>query len=138
MIDFYSASLKLFTLALVLVFLASVIQYIAEGDSLFRTSLFGLSVFALIAGVGVFYNKLLLKVFSDKHKFNLDNYALKIGNVFPEFKDKLLIQDRPNKALKVSLATSDTLTLYPSKKYLSYWLYGKERLVYLCKDIKLK
>ena len=55
-----------------------------------------------------------------------------------EFKDKLLIQDRPNKALKVSLATSDTLTLYPSKKYLSYWLYGKERLVYFCKDIKLK
>ena len=55
-----------------------------------------------------------------------------------EFKDKLLIQDRPNKALKVSLATSDTLTLYPSKKYLSYWLYGKERLVYFCKDIDLK
>ena len=55
-----------------------------------------------------------------------------------EFKDKLFIQDRPNKALKVSLATSDTLTLYPSKKYLSYWLYGKERLVYFCKDIKLK
>ena len=54
------------------------------------------------------------------------------------FKDKLLIQDRPNKALKVSLATSDTLTLYPSKKYLSYWLYGKERIVYFCKDIDLK
>jgi hypothetical protein len=32
-----------------------------------------------------------------------------------EFKDKLLIQDRDNKALKVSLATSDTLTLYPIK-----------------------
>ena len=46
-----------------------------------------------------------------------------------EFKDKLLIQDRPNKALKVSLASSDTLTLYPNKKYISYWLYGKERLV---------
>ena len=55
-----------------------------------------------------------------------------------KFKDKLLIQDGPNKALKVSLATSDTLTLYPSKKYLSYWLYGKERLVYFCKDIDLK
>ena len=53
------------------------------------------------------------------------------------FKDKLLIQDRPNKALKVSLATSDTLTLYPNKKYLSYWLYGKERIVYFCKDIDL-
>jgi len=55
-----------------------------------------------------------------------------------EFKDKLFIQDRTNKALKVSLATSDTLILYPSKKYLSYWLYGKERLVYLCKNIDLK
>ena len=55
-----------------------------------------------------------------------------------EFKDKLLIQDRPNKALKVSLATSDTLTLYPNKKYLSYWLYGKERIVYFCKNIDLK
>ena len=111
MIDFYSASLKLFTLALVLVFLASVIEYIAEGDSLFRTSLFGLSVFALIAGVGVFYNKLLLKVFSDKHKFNLDNYALKIGNVFPEIKDKLLnvLQLTPIKldGTKHSFANSD-------------------------------
>ena len=55
-----------------------------------------------------------------------------------EFKDKLFIQDRTNKALKVSLATSDTLILHPSKKYLSYWLYGKERLVYLCKNIDLK
>ena len=55
-----------------------------------------------------------------------------------EFKDKLLIQDRANKALKISLATSDTLMLYPNKKYLSYWLYGKKRLVYVCKDIDLK
>ena len=55
-----------------------------------------------------------------------------------KFKDKLFIKERDNGSLKVSLATSDTLTLYPSKKYLSYWLYGKERLVYLCKDIKLK
>ena len=55
-----------------------------------------------------------------------------------KFKDKLLIQDRANKALKISLATSDTLMLYPNKKYLSYWLYGKKRLVYVCKDIDLK
>ena len=55
-----------------------------------------------------------------------------------KFKDKLFINDKNNEFLQVSLATSDTLTLYPSKKYLSYWLYGKERLVYFCKDIKLK
>ena len=51
---------------------------------------------------------------------------------------KAATQDRANKALKVSLATSDTLMLYPNKKYLSYWLYGKKRLVYVCKDIDLK
>ena len=55
-----------------------------------------------------------------------------------KFKDKLFIKERDNGSLKVSLASSDTLTLYPNKKYISYWLYGKERLVYLCKDIKLK
>ena len=55
-----------------------------------------------------------------------------------KFKDKLFIKERDNGSLKVSLASSDTLTLYPSKKYLSYWLYGKERIVYFCKDIKLK
>ena len=55
-----------------------------------------------------------------------------------EFKDKLFIKDKDNGSLQVSLATSDTLTLYPNKKYLSYWLYGKERMVYLCKDIDLK
>ena len=55
-----------------------------------------------------------------------------------KFKDKLFIKERDNGSLKVSLASSDTLTLYPNKKYISYWLYGKERLVYLCKNIKLK
>jgi hypothetical protein len=55
-----------------------------------------------------------------------------------KFKHKLFIKERDNGSLKVSLASSDTLTLYPNKKYISYWLYGKERLVYLCKDIKLK
>ena len=55
-----------------------------------------------------------------------------------EFKDKLFIKDKDNGSLQVSLATSDTLMLYPNKKYISYWLYGKERLVYLCKNIKLK
>ena len=55
-----------------------------------------------------------------------------------KFKDKLFIKERDNGSLKVSLASSDTLTLYLNKKYISYWLYGKERLVYFCKDIKLK
>ena len=55
-----------------------------------------------------------------------------------EFKDKLFIKDKDNGFLQVSLATSDTLMLYPNKKYLSYWLYGKERMVYLCKNIELK
>jgi len=55
-----------------------------------------------------------------------------------KFKDKLFIKERDNGSLKVSLASSDTLTLYPNKKYLSYWLYGKERIVYFCKDIELK
>lgn len=55
-----------------------------------------------------------------------------------KFRDKLFIKERDNGSLKVSLASSDTLTLYPNKKYLSYWLYGKERIVYFCKDIELK
>ena len=55
-----------------------------------------------------------------------------------KFKDKLFIKDKNNESLQVSLATSDTLMLYPNKKYLSYWLYGKKRIVYVCKDIDLK
>lgn len=55
-----------------------------------------------------------------------------------KFEDKLFIKEKDNGSLKVSLASSDTLTLYPNKKYLSYWLYGKERIVYFCKDIQLK
>ena len=55
-----------------------------------------------------------------------------------KFKDKLFIKDKNNGSLQVSLATSDTLMLYPNKKYLSYWLYGQKRMVYLCKDIELK
>lgn len=89
-IDFFSASLKLMSLALLLIFTTTLVEYYAEGDSLFRTYLVGISSFVLIAGGGIFYNKLLLKLFSQKYKFNLDDYALRIGNAFPEIKDKLL------------------------------------------------
>ena len=54
------------------------------------------------------------------------------------FRDKLFIKDRQNGSIQVSLATSETLTLYPYKKYLSYWYYGKERIVNFRKDISLK
>lgn len=54
-----------------------------------------------------------------------------------EFQNKLFIKDKKDGYLQVSLATSDILMLYPKKKYLSYWLYGKERIVYLCKNINL-
>ena len=51
------------------------------------------------------------------------------------FRDKLKIIDKQDRILVTKLSTSDTLVLFTKKKYLSYWLYGKERIGYLCKKI---
>ena len=51
------------------------------------------------------------------------------------FRDKLKIIDKQDTILVTKLSTSDTLVLFTKKKYLSYWLYGKERIGYLCKKI---
>lgn len=53
------------------------------------------------------------------------------------FKDKIFIRDKKDNSIIATLATSDTIRLYYKKKYLSYSLYGKEKIVYLCKNIEL-
>ena len=54
------------------------------------------------------------------------------------FKDKIFIRDKKDNSIIATLATSDTIRLYYKKKYLSYSLYGKERIVYLCKVDEMK
>lgn len=89
-IDFLTAFVNLISVMLVVTFLATLIEYFAEGDVTFRTYLFALSIFTSILLAGVLMNKPLLKLLNIKYKFDLDDYALKVGNAFPEIKDRLL------------------------------------------------
>ena len=50
-----------------------------------------------------------------------------------KFLDKLPIIDRADSLLVTSLPSSEKLFLNTKKKFLSYWLNGKERIGYLCK-----
>ena len=52
-----------------------------------------------------------------------------------KFKDKLFIIDSIDNFLVTTLPTSEKLLLNTKKKYLSYWLNGKERIGYLCKTV---
>jgi len=52
-----------------------------------------------------------------------------------KFKDKLFIIDRIDNFLVTTLPTAEKLLLNTKRKYLSYWLNGKERIGYLCKTI---
>ncbi len=89
-IDFATGIINLISVFLVISFFATIIEYFAEGDIQFRTYLFAISIFMIIVSAGFLLNKPLLKLLNIKYKFDIDHYALKVGNAFPEIKDRLL------------------------------------------------
>ena len=52
-----------------------------------------------------------------------------------EFRDKLLIRERRNKYIMAALPTSDKIEIKNNGRYITYSVYGKERINYLCRKI---
>ncbi len=99
--------------AIVLLFLlfTSLIELIAKGDVAFRTSLFILLLIATGLSFFVYLLPHILRFFGIKYLPKINDIARRVGNAFPEIKDKLLnaLQLFRNKSKQDS--TSEELSL---------------------------
>ena len=55
-----------------------------------------------------------------------------------EFRDKLLIRERRDKYIMATLPTSDKIEIKNNGRYITYFVYGRERINYLCTKVKLE
>ena len=55
-----------------------------------------------------------------------------------EFKDKILIRERAEKSIMATLPTSDKIEIKNNGRYITYSVYGRERINYLCRKVKLE
>ena len=54
-----------------------------------------------------------------------------------EFRDKLPIRERAEKSIMATLPTSDKIEIKNNGRYITYSVYGRERINYLCRKVKL-
>ena len=55
-----------------------------------------------------------------------------------EFRDKLPIRERAEKSIMATLPTSDKIEIKNNGRYITYSVYGRERINYLCTKVKLE
>ena len=55
-----------------------------------------------------------------------------------EFRDKILIRERSDKYIMATLPTSDKIEIKNNGRYITYYVYGRERINYLCTKVKLE
>ena len=55
-----------------------------------------------------------------------------------EFRDKISIRERSNKYIMATLPTSDKIEIKNNGRYITYYVYGRERINYLCTKVKLE
>ena len=85
---FMSGFLKTLSLLMILILFVSVVEMIANGDEVFRTILIGLLLILSIIAGSILLNGSLLRLLGIK-KPGIENIALRIGNAYPELKDRL-------------------------------------------------
>jgi hypothetical protein len=49
-----------------------------------------------------------------------------------EFRDKISIRERSDKYIMATLPTSDKIEIKNNGRYITYYVYGRERINYLC------
>jgi hypothetical protein len=76
-------------IASVLIFIISLIEALASGDSLFRTTLFYVSTLIILSAGIYFLWPVILRIFSSKHKPDTNTIAKRVGQVYPEINDRL-------------------------------------------------
>ena len=55
-----------------------------------------------------------------------------------EFRDKISIRERSDKYIMATLPTSDKIEIKNNGRYITYYVYGRERINYLCTKVKLE
>ncbi len=80
---------KTLFVGLLAVFAASLIELAAHGDTLFRTVLAGIVFLGFAVPAGIYLFPAVLRSFGVKNNPTLENIALRVGNSYPEIKDKL-------------------------------------------------
>ena len=54
-----------------------------------------------------------------------------------QFRDKISIRERSDKYIMATLPTSDKIEIKNNGRYITYYVYGRERINYLCTKVKL-
>ncbi len=55
-----------------------------------------------------------------------------------QFRDKIPIRERSDKYIMATLPTSDKIEIKNNGRYITYYVYGRERINYLCTKVKLE
>ena len=55
-----------------------------------------------------------------------------------QFRDKITIRERSDKYIMATLPTSDKIEIKNNGRYITYYVYGRERINYLCTKVKLE
>ena len=55
-----------------------------------------------------------------------------------EFRDRISIRERSDKYIMATLPTSDKIEIKNNGRYITYYVYGRERINYLCTKVKLE
>ena len=84
-----SALLNVLSVALLSVLGMSLIEMIANGDTVFRTILAGAVVLATAIAAGVFLLPEALRAFGVKYLPSVENIALRVGDKYPDVRDNL-------------------------------------------------
>lgn len=90
LIDLGSSMILSFSVISLIVFSASLIEYFAFGDETFRKTLFYGSLGAIAVTFVLGLAKPVASIFSERFNYSISELAKKIGEKFPEIKDRLL------------------------------------------------
>ena len=55
-----------------------------------------------------------------------------------QFRDKISIRERSDKYIMATLPTSDKIEIKNNGRYITYYVYCRERINYLCTKVKLE
>ncbi len=80
---------KSLSIVLALALLASIIENLGNTDTLFRTVLAGIIFISFVISFGFFVFPPMMRFFVDRYKPGIESVALRIGDSYPEIKDRL-------------------------------------------------
>lgn len=103
--------LKTVSITMLIVLIASVIESIANGDIVFRGILAGIAFTSFIIMSGLFIGPAIAKGFGIFNQESFETLAYRIGNAFPDIKDRLSNALQLFKNISVNRRTSGELAL---------------------------